>query len=699
MLVGRTFMRLRLILLASCLPLWAQWARPVASYDIRAALDASAHAITGEETLTWVNDSPDTVPALQFHLYMNAFRNSRSTFFRESGGQLRGDRASADGWGWIRIDSMRTEDGADLTPVIRCISPDDGNPDDCTVAEAPLAAPARPGEAVRVQVRFTTQLPKVFARTGYRGDFHLAGQWYPKLGVWETKGFRHAEKSGWNCHQFHANSEFYADFGDYRVELTVPSRFVVGATGELVRRTDDARRGLSTYLFVQPSVTDFAWTAQPGFLRMEKTFEAAKQTGGEEIAAVARLHGIGEEEVRLSDVRMIALIQPEHAEQVERHFRALSAAIKHFGLWYGRYPYKTITVVDPPYGAGGAGGMEYPAFITAGTSYRLPEDVLTLEMVTVHEFGHQFWMQLVASNEFEESWLDEGFNTYSTGKIMDTVFGGTSLPVQVFGWNVWSWLRLPRLTQASLDRAAHLSYPVRDPLARRAWEFYDSGSYSVSSYSRTGVALRTLEAVLGEETMARVMRTYHQRWRFRHPHSRDFQQVVNEVSGRNMDWFFDQFVFGSRKLDYAVSEIRNRRLGTPVGLFEREGRKALVSAREAARRDAERDKRGEKPLYESWVKVERLGDGVAPQEIEVRFRDGHVERRTWDGAARWAKFTFSRPSEIEWAQIDPHRKYALDVSRANNSRKADFNTGLSARWTLRLLFWAQNALLWLSALA
>lgn len=691
-------MRFWLALTAASLPLWAQLAQPVASYDIRASLDAQSHTIAGEQTLTWVNASPDSVPALQFHLYLNAFRNSRSTFFRESGGQLRGDRATGDGWGWIQVDSMRLEDGTDLTPRIRCISPDDGNPDDCTVIEAPLPAPVKPGAALRISMRFTSKLPKVFARTGYRGDFHLAGQWFPKIGVWETKGFRYAEKSGWNCHQFHANSEFYANYGDYRVELTVPSRFVVGATGEMVRRTDDAKRGLSTYLFVQPSVTDFAWTAQPGFLRIERMFEAQKQTTPEELAAAARLHGIRAGDVSLSDVKMIALIQPEHAEQTERHFRALATALKYFGLWYGRYPHRTITVVDPPYGAGGAGGMEYPTFITAGTSYRLPPDVLTLEMVTVHEFGHQFWMQLVASNEFEESWLDEGFNTYSTGKIMDKVYGGTSLPLTVFGRNVWSWLRLPRLTQESMDRAAHAGYPVRDPLATRAWEFYDSSSYSISSYSRTGVALRTLERLLGEPVMARVMRTYHQRWRFRHPHSRDFQQVVQEISGRDMDWFFSQFVFGSRKLDYAVSEIRNRRLRTPVGVFEKDGRKETLTAEEGRRRDAEREKRGEKPQYESWVKIERLGDAVAPQEIEIRFRDGHVERRSWDGEGRWVQFTFARAAEIESAAVDPERKYALDVNFANNSRKADYNSALSAQWTLRVLFWAQNAMLWLTAL-
>jgi hypothetical protein len=692
-------MRSTLLLLAAALPACAQLARPIASYDIRAALDARTHQISGEQTLTWVNDSPDTIPNLRLHLYMNAFRNTRSTFYRESGGQLRGDRASGDSWGWIRIHSLRLEDGTDLAASIRCVSPDDDNPDDCTVIDVPLPAPVRPARTLRLHFRFTTQLPRVFARTGYHGDFHLAGQWFPKIGVWETRGFRGRTEPGWNCHQFHANSEFYANFGDYRVEITVPSHFVVGATGEMVRRTDDPRRGTSTYLFVQPSVTDFAWTAQPGLLRIERLFDARKAVSREELAAAARLHGIPQQEAALSDVRMIALIQPEHADQADRHFHALSAALKYFGLWYGRYPYRTITVVDPPYGAGGAGGMEYPTFITAGTTFRLPPEELSLEMVVVHEFGHQFWMQLVASNEFEESWLDEGFNTWSTGKIMDKVYGGTALPLRLFGRNFASIFGLPRLTQRSLNRIAHLAYPVRDPLALPAWQFYDSSSYGVNSYMRTAVTLETLERLLGADTMARLMRAYHQRWRFRHPSSKDFQQVAEEVSGRSLEWFFEQFVFGARRLDYAVSDIGSRRLGTPAGAFEKDGGIQIISAEQARRRDEERERSGQRLQYESWVKVERLGDATAPQELEVRFRDGSVERRSFDGASRWIRFTFVRSAEIESVQLDPRGVWQLDQCLANNSRTASLQTGPAVHWLPRLLFWAQNALLWLSSLA
>ena len=132
--------------------------------------------------------------------------------------------------------------------------------------------------------------------------------------------------------------------------------------------------------------------------------------------------------MRLTRVDVILLMQPEHLPQTERYLRAAMLAIKWFGLRYGRYPYRTLTIVDPAPGAGGSGGMEYPTFITAGshallnrtgrsTACALPEEV------TVHEFGHQFWQGLVANNEFEEAWLDEGINSYSTGKVLEMGYG------------------------------------------------------------------------------------------------------------------------------------------------------------------------------------------------------------------------------------------------------------------------------------
>lgn len=690
-------MKFVLVLLACAACASGAMSKHIASYDIKATLDTKSHIITGNEVLTWFNDSPDTVATLRFHLYMNAFRNSRSTFFRESGGQLRGDQFKGDDWGWVEIKKMDYA-GADLTGAIRFIHPDDDNTEDRTVIEVPLNKPVKPGETVQVAIAFETKLPAVFARTGFHGDFYLGGQWFPKLGVWEKAGFRYSTAGAWNCHQFHANSEFFANFGAYHVELTLPSNMVVGATGELKNKTES--RGRTTYTYEQEDVTDFAWTAQPSYLREERMFLADKETTPQEIAAVAKLHGIPESEAKLTDVKMIALVQPEHREQMERHFHALRSALKWFGLWYGHYPYKTITVVDPPANADGAGGMEYPTFITGGTLWRLPPESHMLEEVVVHEFGHQFWMQLVATNEFEESPLDEGFNTFSTSQVMDKVYGGMGgLPVTFLNIDLWKLMNFPGISDSSLSRAQYLFMPAQDDMLRKAWQYYNSTSYALNSYAKMGVTLETLRGVLGRDTFDRVMRTYQQRWRFNHPTARDFQKIATEVSGRNLDWFFDQFFFGNRLLDYSIGDISNNRRRTSMGAFEKDGRMTVVTRKEAEVQDnKDDDNKNLKKQYECTVKIKRVGDAVVPVDIWIHFKDGGTEKRTWDGEYRWVKYTFLRGSEIDWVQVDPDRKYRLDISYANNSWQSKANPGLAGSWGMQLLFWVQNLTLWMTSL-
>ncbi|HEY6051608.1 MAG TPA: M1 family peptidase, partial [Thermoanaerobaculia bacterium] len=234
---------------------------PVVEYRIRAALDPKTHVVDGTERLVWRNPSTDAVGELRFHLYLNAFKNTRSTFFRESGGRLRGDRfdAKRDEWGAIDVLSLRTAAGTDLLPRARKVQPDGNDPSDETVLAVPLPVPVGPRGEIVLDVAFRSKLPRIFARTGFVRDYHLVGQWFPKLGVYEPAGMRGRTAGGWNCHAFHANSEFYADFGDYDVTLTVPSEYVVGATG---RQVSAKRSGSRTECrYVQENVHDFAWTA------------------------------------------------------------------------------------------------------------------------------------------------------------------------------------------------------------------------------------------------------------------------------------------------------------------------------------------------------------------------------------------------------------------------------------------------------
>jgi hypothetical protein len=689
----------------------------IASYkiDVQLKLDERGHPtnLEGREQLTWLNDSPDQISDLQFHLYLNAFKNEKSTFFKESGGQLRDDRFQAGEWGWIDINEMRIAGGENLTSKIEFIRPDDGNADDQTVIRVPLPRPIGPGEKITLDINFTAKLPRVFARSGYWGQFALVAQWFPKIGVWESVGERRRTEPGWNCHQFHATSEFYADFGSYDVTMTVPAIYQgkIGATGKMESEKVN-QDGTIAYRFRQDNVHDFAWTVDPNYLVVTRLFKADEVVRQVEIDEWTRRLNLPQDQVKLKDVSVTVVIQPEHRGQIDRHFVAAFNAIKYFGLWYGKYPYETLTVVDPPYNGHGAGGMEYPTFITAGARWWPGRDQ-NPEQVIVHEFGHQYWQGMVATNEFEEPWLDEGFTTYSTAKALKLAYGSDVIPF-VFTGVPWFYLPI-EIPHPYEDRIFTLQGKFNDPILKPAWKFYDFFSYGLNSYPRTGLVMNTLERYLGEDLMARVMREYHQKWRYRHPTSQDFFETVNDVTRQDFSWFFDQFVKGTDTLDYEIAEAKSKRNERAEGLFDRDGRKVEV----------ERDLRaGNNQSYETEIVVRRVGEAYFPVELLLRFqdsnkilakptalRDGIIEYQfedtrtgrkwidSWAIKDRWKKFKFTTTSELLTAQLDPEEKVLLDANLTNNSRALS-TTGMGAatRWASGAIFWLQAILQLISAL-
>jgi hypothetical protein len=700
--------------------------QPVVRYktDVRLKLDDNQHPnhLEGREQLVWLNDSPDAIAELQFHLYLNAFKKQKSTFFKESGGQLRGDTFEPGEWGWIDVNEMKLSNqqgGEDLTKKIEFIHPDDDNAEDQTVIRVPLAQPVKPGEKITLDIRFTARLPRVFARTGYWDKFAMVGQWFPKIGVWEKVGERHRTEAGWNCHQFHANSEFYADFGNYDVTMTVPTIFKdnIGATGAL-KSEHTNQDGTISYNFAQENVHDFAWTVGAYYDKVTRTFRADEQVKPAEIDEWANRLSLTADQVKLKDVAVTLLIQHENRSQTDRHFAAAFNAIKYFGLWYGKYPYDTLTIVDPPYNAEGAGGMEYPTLITAGTEWWPGRDQ-NPEGVIVHEFGHQFWYGLVASNEFEESWLDEGFNTYSTAKVLKVAYGPDVLPIRAFGIPV---IYLPVVVPHPYeDRLGTLQGPFNDPILTPAWKFYNSNSYGLNSYPRTDLTLSTLERYVGEDVMARVMREYQQRWRYRHPASQDFFDTVNDVTGQDFGWFFDQFVEGTGTLDYEITGLKSEQPRTAIGVYDKDGQKGEV------KEEAQKGERKDAP-YENEVDVCRVGEAWFPVEMLFRFedgskvmakpvtvRDGVIEYQlshsksgdkdgkqwteTWAINDRWKKFKFTSASELVTAELDPEKKVLLDANLTNNGKTDATGIGAATRWSSGAMFWVQALLQTLSGLA
>jgi hypothetical protein len=617
----------------------------VASYTIAARLEPADHRVHGRQTIRWRNVARRPVSELCFHLYLNAFRSTATTWMRH----VERERVAAlapDGWGWIEIQELRAA-GVDLTAELAFTAPDDGNPDDRTVARVALPRPVVPGETLDIDVTFLSRLPRGVARTGYHRDFHLVAQWFPKLAVLERDGT-------WSCNQFHRSSEFFADYGDYDVSLTVPDGFVVGATGRRVA-SSPAEGGGVTERYLQDGVHDFAWTAWPGFVERRATFAA---------------DGLPEVEIRL-------LLRPETTRFATRHLRALRHALARFGAWYGPYPYSTLTMVDPPWGADWAGGMEYPTFITTRSHVFSPLASQDPEGVTVHELGHQYFYGLLASDEVREPYLDEGITTYATARVLADAYGPET-------WTFRAWTLPLAFRGVTLEHpldtsARYFDDPATDPIARTSYGYLDRDAYRSLAYSKMALALGQLERLLGADTMAGAMRAYAREWRFRHPRTGDFVRSLSRASGEDLDGYFRQFLWGSEVLDYAVAKAETRRRRGPLGVFGTgRSRETVVAAEEL-------------PGWESEVVVRRLGGASLPVIVDLVFTDGQRARLRWDGHERWVRFRAVGP-RLAWAEVDPEETLLLDVDRLNNSRRTAPDRRASRRWGQRVRFWIQNLL-------
>lgn len=625
----------------------------IVTYDIDAKYDAKTHSLDGVETLTYRNLTGKPLDRFPFHLYLNAFR-PRSTFNEESrrrggfrtgmgGAENKGEGSSevkqfevismGDGHSTLTFPTPQN-----LTDKMKFVSPDDGNPNDRTVMEVPLPQPIPPGGEVTFRIAFHDQFPEVVARTGYKRDFILGGQWFPKVGVWW--------KGAWNCHQFHLNSEFFADFGTYDVKLTLPENFVDGATGMKTAEKKNGN-GTKTVTYHADDVHDFAWTADPNYKIVEDRFT---NSAGNVV------------HIRL-------LTHEDHMDSTERYLQAVKGTLQKFDEWYGQYPYSTLTVVDPATGAIQAGGMEYPTFITAGTFYRIPKGLREPELVTEHEFGHQYWYGMVATNEFEDAWLDEGINSYTEVKIMDALYGKNSDVVDALG---------AKLSERENQRMSYVGVADLDPMTSNAWDYVNANSYGGITYGKTATVLLTLEDIIGEDKVQQAIRTWFQRYKFTHPTEEDFMKTVNEVAGQDLSWYWDQAVKGTNVLDYQIlkAESINKDWTSKFAIGKKET-----------------------GPYDTIVTVHRKGDFVMPVHLEVKFDNREVVHENWDGKDRWHRFTWTKDAKLASAEIDYTHQVQLDKDRYNNSYRVE-SDGRATRkiTTYWMIFvqWCGQMLAWLT---
>ncbi len=569
------------------------------SYAINAELNTREKLITASETIRWRNTSKKGVSTMRFHLYYNAFMNNRSTFLREDGWHKKtADELEDVRFGGISVKSVRIKDGPSLTGSITYPAPDDGNSDDKTVMQIRLPGRVGPGGEITVVIDFTVKIPDIISRTGEIDDYYFIAQWYPKPGVLQNDGT-------WHCHQYHYNAEYFADYGDFRVSLTLPSGYTAGATGNLEKELKNSD-GTITRIYEEESIHDFAWTAWPEY---KKDVSEIKLPRNKDKTTVEILYA------------------PRHGNALERNKKSLRFAMDFYAKYIFPYPYKKITLVDAPMEGMESWGMEYPTFITTAHVPFAPEFYRLAEKVTIHEFGHQYWYGIIGFDETREAWLDEGLNTFFEMEIMEAYFKGEPSFLSSPPFNLYDWQD---------RRSAYTSMAHVDPAATLSWEFMDYSTYRGNVYTKTALLMLSLKNITGQKKLYSFFSYFLRKWKFKHPTGEDFIKDFNKFMRKDYSWAFDQFIKDHMPLDQAIYNVESTEVNSKKGKFDNE----IILIRQRA-----------------WFPVDLL----------ITFTDGSTKEFKWSTPEPWKRINFYSKNPIASAVLDPEYKIPLDKNFINNS--------------------------------
>jgi|GEM_PF-2353942 len=553
----------------------------VVDYTIAAELDREAWTLDCTEIVSFINRTQSATSELVFHLYMNGFANSESVTQKGSSWAIDFDTFGEEYLGYIDIESVVMGDGSPLaSPAVI----------DDTLMRVPLAAPLAPGGEVSLKIDFTVKFPhRTFSRAGFIGGHLWASQWYPKLGV--------LEETGWVAAPFYPHSEFYGPFGVFDVTVTLPAEFKVEATGKLLDASINEESGIQTVRFRATDVHDFAWVA-----------DTQADLPPPAIA---------------DNVEIVRFNQPYAEQKTEQITQTVRQCLALFADWYMPYPYERIVVAGAPHRV--SSGMEYPGMINISFRYPthidwLAEKVRAPVGVTVHEFAHQYFYGIVASNEAAEPWIDEGLTTYTTSKVMDEIYGpgvnitflsrmektilldainnGFGLPyksgdhclARVYRFanlaNFIGYDRSPfhgRRSRTLLGyevdgvhlhgfdthlglwrKKEYVPYADTSAVDCAAHEFYP-GAYHPIAYSKAALCLETLENHIGREAMKQILKSFVETYQFKHPRGADLLDALAAGAGSEHADLVEQLFTGTRTVDYAVKWATCHPVGEQVG--------------------------------------------------------------------------------------------------------------------------------------
>jgi len=588
-----------------------------AKYQMEIDMNVETNQFTGTQRITYTNNSPDALDMVFYHLYFNAFQpgsmmDVRSRTIADPDRRV-GDRISKlteTEIGYQKVKSL-TMNGQAVDYKV-----------EGTVLEVKLPEAIQSGQTVDFDMEFEGQVPVQIRRSGRdnaEGIRYSMAQWYPKMAEYDYQGW-HADE--------YIGREFYGVWGEFDVKISIDQDYVIGGTGYLQNPLEighgyenagetvnkKVKNGKLTWHFIAPDVHDFMWAADPDYQHDKLTMKNG--------TVLHFFHQKGQNDENWKELMPLTEQAFEFANKT-----------------FGEYPYEQFSVIQ-----GGDGGMEYP-MSTLITGQR---NIRSLLGVTVHEFMHDWYHGVLGSNEALHPWMDEGFTSYASGRIMTEVMG-SGAPENP--------------TLAQLGTKASGSYlriatsGIEEALSTHSDHYDYNGAYGAAAYGKGSAWMSQMGYVIGEEARDKGLIEYFNTWKFKHPNPNDVVRVFEKVSGLELDWYNEYFVYTTKKIDYGVQEV--------VG----EGEQTKVTLAKLSQMPMPMDvvvtyKDGTQEVHYMALRMMR---GEKPAETD----DKRIQHPDWPWTNPSYEFTIDRPiSDIVSVEIDPSGRMA-DINRDNNKWEAE----------------------------
>lgn len=630
-----------LVLLPSFLDA-AYWQQKVI-YDIDVTLVDSTHQLIGHESLTYINNSPDKLDFIWMHLWPNAYKNNRSALAKQKFGQrsTKMHFLPDSSFGWIEISQVSAA-GEDLKWEYR-------SEDTLDVAKFHLSETLLPGDTVCIDLDFTVQIPNVLSRMGHIGQHFELTQWYPKPAVYDM--------FGWHPISYLDLGEFYSEWGDYQVSITIPENYRVAATGVLQDSTEIAWRDslasvgnayldsfrmdpkseipglkklikdkptsakkLKTITFIQANIHDFAWFADKRFMVTGDTIQL--ESG--------------------NTVQSWTFMSPENLNNYQYANDYMRDAVTMFSNWFMEYPYEHVTVVDGNFSAGG--GMEYPMITLINDIDFLP----VMEMAIVHEVGHNWFYGLSGNNERDFPWLDEGLNSYAENRYWQLKYPDNSMLAHdgpTTGFDRMLDLIFKDVSKDAVEEFTYYmcAFQKLDQPANLESEAFSEINYGTMAYKKAALSTETLHAYLGEALIDSIWQEYFRQWAFKHPHPADLRAIFEDISGEDLSWYFDDMIGSTNRIDYSLNSFSSAKSGAE---------------------------------YETTIRVENLGDFAPPLPIGLDGKAAQATETVWVLPEKGAnEFKIKTEFPVMDVELDPDL-ILLDVDRRNNDKNLNLDFDL-----------------------